>query len=203
MVKLIVTDDDDYESEEQEFIVSLNNTPPQVHITSPVNNDKYKIGVDTVYTLEADVSDNPAQTLTYAWQSSLIHENHSHTNPIDNNVTTSATIERIGCNGVDYHWFFTLKVTDDAGLSTTDTSQIYPNCSTTLPLVLRSFSVTQKASVNLVKWTTELESNMEYFELERSTDGVNFLPINRQAAGNLPGTSQYSFADNNFSSGMN
>lgn len=201
VVKLIVTDDDNYDSEEQKFIVSLNNTPPQVHITSPINDDKYRIGIDTAYTLEADVSDDPTQALTYAWQTSLIHENHSHTNPIDNNETTSATIERIGCNGVAYHWFFTLKVTDDAGLSTTDTSQIYPNCSTTLPLILRSFSVTQKNSVNLVKWTTELESNIEYFEVERGYNGVNFYPIDKQDARNIPGTSNYDFSDNSFSPG--
>lgn len=73
----------------------------------------------------------------------------------------------------------------------------------TLPIVLSKFSVTQSGAVNLVKWTTVFESNMEYFELERSTDGMNFQPINRQQASNTPGTSQYSFADNNFSTGLN
>ncbi|HKO81951.1 MAG TPA: PQQ-dependent sugar dehydrogenase [Chitinophagaceae bacterium] len=201
VVKLTVTDDDDYTSEEEEFIISLNNTPPQVNIESPVNNSKYKIGSDTAYTLQATVLDNPTQVLTYDWQTSLIHENHSHSNPIDHNEETTAMIERIGCNGVSYHWLITLKVTDDAGLSTSDTSQIYPDCSTTLPLILRSFSVTQKTSVNLVKWTTELESNIEYFEVERSYDGVNFYPINKQDARNIPGTSNYEFSDNSFSPG--
>jgi len=94
-----------------------------------------------------------------------------------------------------------LKVTDDAGLSTTVQSEIFPDCATALPLILRSFSVTQKVSVNLVKWTTELESNIEYFEVERSYDGVSFYPINRQEARNIPGTSNYNFADNSFSPG--
>ncbi len=202
VVKLTVTDDDNYDSEEEEFIVSLNNTPPVVQITSPVNNDKYRIGIDTVYTLEATVTDNPAQALTYSWQSSLMHNNHSHSNPIDHAEQSFSNIERIGCSGQDtYHWLITLKVTDDAGLSASDTSQIYPNCSTTLPLILRSFSVTQKANVNLVKWTTELESNIEYFEVERSYDGVNFYPINKQDARNDPGISNYNFSDNNFSPG--
>jgi hypothetical protein len=72
-----------------------------------------------------------------------------------------------------------------------------------LPIFLHKFSVTQNGAVNLVKWTTELESNMEYFELERSTDGLNFWPINRQPAGNTPGPNNYSYADNNFMPGIN
>jgi len=202
VVTLAVTDDDALTSEEKQFIISLNNIPPQVSIISPVDDSKYKIGSDTAYTLQANVTDNPSQTLTHAWQTSLIHENHSHSNPIDPNEETTAMISRIGCEGDDYHWFITLKVTDDAGLSTSDTSQIYPNCSTALPLILRSFSVTQKVSVNLVKWTTELESNIEYFEVERSYDGVNFYPINRQEARNTPGISHYNFADNDLSPGI-
>ena len=202
VVKLTVTDDDALTSEDEEFIISLNNTPPQVSIVSPVDKSKYKIGSDTAYTLQANVTDDPNQTLTYAWQTSLIHENHSHSNPFDFAEETTAMISRIGCEDDDYHWFITLKVTDDAGLSASDTSQIYPDCSTALPLILRSFSVTQKASVNLVKWTTELESNIEYFEVERSYDGVNFYPINRQEARNTPGTSHYNFADNDLSPGI-
>jgi hypothetical protein len=73
----------------------------------------------------------------------------------------------------------------------------------TLPILLHKFSVSQNGSINLVRWTTELESNIEYFEVERSTDGVNFQPINRQAATNSSGISQYSFSDDNFSSGVN
>jgi len=37
--------------------------------------------------------------------------------------------------------------------------------------------------------------------VERGVDGVNFYPINRQEARNIPGTSHYSFADNGFSPG--
>lgn len=202
VVKLTVTDDDAFTSEEAEFIISLNNIPPVVNIISPEDGSKYKIGGDTTYTLQANITDDPSQALTYAWQTSLIHENHSHSEPFDFAEETTAIISRIGCEDDDYHWLITLKVTDDAGLSTSDTSQIYPDCSTALPLILRSFSVTQKPSVNLVKWTTESESNIEYFEVERSYDGVTFYPINRQEARNNPGTSHYSFADNSFSPGL-
>ncbi|MGZ8510796.1 MAG: PKD domain-containing protein, partial [Chitinophagaceae bacterium] len=203
-VKLTVTDDLLAVSEEEKFIVSVNNTPPQVRIISPVNNSEYTLGSDTIYTLMADVSDDqqsPGQ-LTYAWQTALVHNNHSHPGPIDNDVQTTANISRIGCND-DYSWKIQLTVTDDAGLSTTDASEIFPNCETTLPLILHKFSVTQRSSENVVKWTTELESNIDYFEVERSTDGVNFSPINRQYSRNVAGTSHYSFSDGSFPPGYN
>ena len=205
VVKLTVTDNLAATSEEEKFIVSVNNTPPQVNIVSPVNNSKYQVGSDTIYSLMANVTDaeqGPGQ-LTYAWQTGLIHNNHSHPGPIDPDVQTTTNISRIGCNGDNYHWKIQLTVTDDAGLSTTAVSEIFPNCETALPLILHKFSVTQKSSVNLVKWTTELESNIEFFEVERSTDGVNFSPINRQNARNVAGASHYSFSDDNFSPGYN
>ena len=200
-VILTVTDDEGA-TDEKTFIVSINNTPPQVNITSPVNNSKYMLGSDTAYELKADVTDTPGQLLTYAWQTSLIHNNHSHPGTIDPNEETTANIARIGCNDT-YSWLIQLTVTDDAGLSTLAESRIYPNCNNALPLILHKFSVTQKASVNLVKWTTELESNIEYFEVERSENGINFYPINRQDARNIAGASHYSYNDGNFAAGYN
>ncbi|MFC0774109.1 PQQ-dependent sugar dehydrogenase [Terrimonas alba] len=202
-VKLIVTDNEGAQSEEVTFIVSLNNVPPVVTIVEPGPGTKYKIGPDTTYTLRADVVDDPTQELTYAWQTTLAHNNHFHPGPIDPAVETSAVISRIGCSGADsYSWLITLKVTDDAGLFDTASVTLTPDCAAALPLMLRSFSVTQKTSVNLVQWTTELESNIEYFEVERSYDGVNFRPINRQEARNIAGTSNYSYPDNDITPGL-
>jgi hypothetical protein len=96
-----------------------------------------------------------------------------------------------------------LKVTDAAGLYTIDSSQVYPNCAGALPIFLHKFSVTQSGAANLVKWTTELESNIEYFEVERSPDGIHFSSINRQEASNAPGPNHYSFADQRFLPGFN
>jgi glucose/arabinose dehydrogenase len=203
-VQLTVTDNGGA-STTQQFIVSVNNTPPAVNITSPVNNSKYKVAEDSLYDYTATVTDTEhgAPQLTYEWQTTLQHNNHQHPEAIDPLPETSGMISRIGCNGDDYSWLITLKVTDAAGLSSIDSSQIYPDCAGTLPIFLHKFSVTQNGSFNLIRWTTELESNMEYFELERSSNGINFQPINRQEARNNPGTSQYSYADNNFSPGMN
>jgi glucose/arabinose dehydrogenase len=204
VVKLTVTDNQGA-TDTDEFIVSINNTPPVVNITSPVKNSKYKVGDDTTYLLKATVTDaqHNASQLTYEWQTILLHNNHSHPEPLDPNFESSSTIARIGCTGENYHWLMKLTVTDAAGLSTIDSSQIYPDCTGSLPIFLHKFSVTQNGSANQVRWTTELESLIEYFELERSSNGINFSPINRQDARNASGPNQYSYDDKSFLPGYN
>lgn len=201
-VTLRVTDNNNT-SRTTDFIVSVNNTPPQVNITSPEKNSLYKVSTDTVYVREAIVTDNEhsGSQLTYEWQTTLVHDDHIHPETIKDDVQSPTLISRIGCNGDDYSWLVTLKVTDAAGLSAIDSSRIFPDCAGTLPVFLHKFSVTQSGNTNLVKWTTEIESDMEYFELERSQDGINFSPINRQPAQNGTGPNNYSYADKNFPTG--
>jgi hypothetical protein len=166
----------------------------------------YKIGGDSILTLGATVTDaqQSGAQLSYAWQTILRHSNHQHAEPIKNAVAPTEPISLIGCNGDDYYWLVQLTVTDAAGLSTIDSSKIFPNClQSPLPILLRKFSVTQNGSTNLVKWTTEQEENMQYFEVERSTDGINFIVINKQSARNQPLPSDYNFADKGFPSGVN
>jgi hypothetical protein len=203
-VTLTVTDNGGVARTDQ-FIVSVNNTPPQVNITSPVKNSGYKVGTDTVYMRQASVTDaeHSGAQLTYEWQTTLVHNNHTHPESIDGSVESATLISRIGCNGDNYNWLVTLTVTDAAGLSTIDSSQIFPNCAGSLPVFLHKFSVTQTGSEHLVKWTTEQEIEIDYYELERSTDGVRFQVINRQVANNTTGTNHYSYADNSFLPGVN
>lgn len=206
VVKLKVTDNQGA-THTDSIIVSLNNTPPVVNITSPIKNSLYTIGLDSMYKCTATVTDaeHTSAQLKYEWQTFLRHNNHEHPETIDPLQTTDTRISRIGCNGDTYYWLVNLTVTDAAGLSTKDSTKIFPDCRSqgALPLFLHKFSVTQQNTVNLVKWTTELESNIEFFEVERSSDGVNFVTINRQAAMNDAGTSNYSYRDNSFSSGVN
>ncbi len=202
VVKLTVTDNAGASATDS-IIISANNTPPLVQITSPIDDSYYQIGTDTMYACTANVSDAEFANgqLTYAWQTFLRHNNHEHAEQIDPLPATSTRISRIGCNGDTYHWFFRLTVTDPAGLVTSDSASIYPECGTTLPLLLHRFSVTQESGVNMVRWETELESNMEYFEVERSEDGVNFYRLNQQAASNNAAGREYSYADASFPAG--
>lgn len=204
VVKLTITDNSGGKSTDS-LIVSVNNTPPIVNITSPIKNSFYTIGPDTAYACTADVSDfeqGPSQ-LFYEWQTFLIHNNHNHPGPVDNNTTTSTMISRIGCNGDTYSWKIKLTVTDAAGLSASDSSQIFPDCSSQapLPLFLTAFSVSQQGNTNMVKWSTEQEKNVSYFEVERSADGIIYLPIDRQQARNQASGNYYSYSDNGYPSG--
>ncbi len=124
---------------------------------------------------------------------------------IDTNHITSTLISRVGCNGETYYWKIILTVTDAAGLSTVDSSLMFPLCAgdVILPVSLTSFGVNTQSHVNLVKWTTDAEINGKYFILERGTNGQDFTPINKQAVKNLAGNQSYSYSDENFSPGTN
>lgn len=206
VVKLTVTDNMSQTSTDS-LIVSANNTPPSVAITSPVNGSFYKLGPDTAYSLTATVSDvqHTAAQLSYQWQIRLRHNNHEHPEPVDNNVATSAVISRIGCNGDNYYWYVQLVVTDADGLSTMDSSKIFPDCSAAgaLPVILESFGVTTQDKTNTLKWLTSMEINMSYFEVERSYDGLHFENIGRLNAKRSTGNASYEWSDDNHLGGYN
>ena len=130
VVKLTVTDNLGASSLDS-IIISVNNTPPVVNITSPVKNSLYKVGPDTLYTCSATVTDaeHNAAALKYEWQTILRHNSHAHPEGISTAISPTTTISRIGCNGDTYYWLIRLTVTDAAGLSTVDSSKIFPDCS--------------------------------------------------------------------------
>ena len=185
------------------MIISVNNTPPVVNIISPVKNSRYRIGPDTLYTLQASVND-AEQTdgqLSYQWQTILRHNNHQHPEAIDTNRITSSQLSRIGCNGDTYYWLITLTVTDAAGLSATDSSKIFFFFSgeVVLPVTLLSFNAHKENNTNLVQWITDKEINCKEFILERSDDGQVFETINTQTARNAWGEQTYTYPDGNYS----
>ncbi|MGC3946451.1 MAG: putative Ig domain-containing protein [Chryseolinea sp.] len=110
--------------------ISVNNTPPQVTITSPINNDKYPLTGETTYTLRAEVSDSEhnSSQLTYRWQTILHHEVHEHPSPPDNAIETTTLISPLGCDGEEYYYRIVLTVTDAAGAATTREVRLYPDC---------------------------------------------------------------------------
>src|SRR5688572_5985110 len=129
VVKLTVTDNGGA-SHTDSIIISANNTPPVVKITSPVKNSLYKQGPDTLYACTATVTDaqHTGSQLKYEWQTTLRHNNHEHREGIVEAVNTSTLIQRVGFFGSDtYYWLIELKVTDAAGLSTKDSAKIFPD----------------------------------------------------------------------------
>lgn len=110
--------------------ISVNNTPPVVHITSPADNSTYPVTTDTTFALRATTTDNEqgSDGLHYAWQVTLHHNNHQHDEPLDTLQSTSAVISPVGCDGEDYAYIISLTVTDDFGLSGSDQVTLLPNC---------------------------------------------------------------------------
>lgn len=136
-VTLTVTDNVG-QSNSTSLLVSVNNTPPQVAITSFANGDFYPVGVDTMYTLEADVIDlehGPAQ-LSYAWRTTLFHNTHNHPEAIDPNVVSSTLVSGVGCDDETFFYGISLTVTDAGGLSTTVENFLYPRCQAIAPTAI-------------------------------------------------------------------
>jgi PKD repeat protein len=111
-------------------IISVNNTPPSVKVTSPIDGSEYPMAGDTVFQLTANVADaeHTDGQLAYQWQTVLHHNSHEHTEAVDTNHTTTTIISPVGCDGQTYYYRITLTVTDPAGLSATDEVRLYPDC---------------------------------------------------------------------------
>ncbi|MEP7375510.1 MAG: Ig-like domain-containing protein [Chitinophagaceae bacterium] len=174
VVKLTVTDNGGA-TDIDSVIISVNNTPPFVNITSPVKNSTYPLGGDAVYNCTATVTDNEhtAAQLKYEWQTILRHNNHEHPEAIDNNVSTTTRISRIGCNGDTYYWLVKLKVTDAAGLSGFDSSKIYPDCgSDNIPPVVTA--ITPANGATSVSVSTAVSSNFSEAIDASTVNGVTF-----------------------------
>lgn len=129
IVTLVVTDAGNATATNR-LTISVNNTPPRVTITSPVDGTLYSIAGSTTYPCTATVTDaehGPSQ-LRCEWQTILRHDDHEHPEPIDTNCTTSTVISPTGCDGPIYFYRVILKVTDALGLSATNEVRLYPDC---------------------------------------------------------------------------
>ena len=136
-VTLTVTDPAG-QSSTASLIVSVNNSPPVVDISSIDDGALFPIGIDTVFQLEALVTDaehGPAQ-LTYGWRTTLFHNTHNHPEPLDANVVSSTVISGVGCGTESFHYTVELTVTDEGGLSGTSIRSLFPNCAAIAPVAI-------------------------------------------------------------------
>jgi glucose/arabinose dehydrogenase len=120
------------------LIVSVNNTPPVVRMTSPLDGSFYSMLADTAFACTADVSDaeQDSTQLTCAWQTVLHHNNHIHSEPWETNCATTTIVSPEGCDGQTYFYTVTLVVTDAAGLSSTNEARLYPFCPGVPPSII-------------------------------------------------------------------
>lgn len=78
-------------------------------------------------------------------------------------------------------------------------------CSSVLPIELLYFSGEQKyCNQNIISWATATETNSDHFEIERSSDAINFKTIKEiPGAINSLETKKYVYVDSNPESGIN
>ena len=82
-------------------------------------------------------------------------------------------------------------------------SNVFPTNST-LPVKLISFTGTLNGNTTSLNWVTENIQNFSHFEVERSTDGINFTSIvSKNATGDLSSRATYLYGDNMTSFGAN
>ncbi|MBS1666282.1 MAG: T9SS type A sorting domain-containing protein [Bacteroidetes bacterium] len=74
----------------------------------------------------------------------------------------------------------------------------------TLPVILSSFTAEKQAGSVLLQWVDQSEKNSDYFDIERSVSGSNFISIGKiMSQGNSSTQNAYSFTDENPVSGTN
>ncbi len=139
-------------SSSNQTIIALGNTVPVVAITNPLTNALYPLDGPTNYTLTARVTDDNATGLTYAWQVVLRHNNHEHREPIVTDASPVVTISPVGCDGETYYYLIRLTVTDQGGLTATDSVKIYPDCNSP-KLGITSLAVTPQDGQVVLNWT--------------------------------------------------
>jgi hypothetical protein len=84
----------------------------------------------------------------------------------------------------------------NGNITTSDVNITSPACPLPLPIKLLNFNALAKGANIDVNWTTASENNNDYFNVQRSTDGVNFTSISTiHGAGNSSKILTYSSPD--------
>lgn len=201
-VTLTATDSAGLTAAEQ-VLISLNNTPPAVDITSIEEDFRYPSHINTWLSLHANVSDreHPDSDLSYKWETFLHHNEHFHTEPVDTNVNGQTFLTPAGClDGVSYWYRIRLTVTDAAGLEGQDEVNIYPNCA---PAIAEFTNLSAQPDGNrvLVDWSLAQSPDVARFYIERSPDNYRFKDAGWVDANGV--ATLYNFEDENAEEGRN
>ncbi len=191
-VQLIVTDSLGATAS-AEKIISLNNTPPVIEITSFEDGDLYPLDKTVLLQLTATVSDAEHENdeLSYQWQAFLHHNDHFHPEPIDFDPVSYTLISPLGCNQDEYWYRVALTVTDPEGLSSYEERNIYPDCQAP-DLVEVSLHAKSEDDHILLDWTDVENVDVLKYEIQKSEDFFHFQTIGTVEAQALE---SYSFQD--------
>jgi hypothetical protein len=198
-VELTVTDTAGGHRKAQ-VVVTVDNSPPAVDITSISNGQFYSMEAINYLPLEADVSDaeHEEEELHYSWQVFLHHNDHYHPEfPIEE-VEAWAGISPAGCGDELYYYRIALTVTDGAGLPGYDEVTIYPYCGDNLVESLVVSADPFEDRVGL-KWDVVASDAIDSYEVERAEKFDHYIVIGETDGSErmftdvfpLPGVSTY------------
>jgi len=93
---------------------------------------------------------------------------------------------------------YAVEVVGSAGRSGYTNTQAFTTLGVILPIQVLDITAVRRGANVLVSWTTQYEQNSNRFEVERSTDGINFAVVGQVgAAGNSSSLRSYNFTDAN------
>jgi glucose/arabinose dehydrogenase len=109
----------------------VNNSPPNVQITSPVDGTVLCIDENIEVQLSANISDkeHAQPSLFCAWQTILHHNEHEHPEPLDFDCETSTVLSPHGSANDVFFWETILTVYDPLGLAGMDSAIVHADCS--------------------------------------------------------------------------
>jgi len=191
-VQLIVTNSAGLQ-ETKKILVSPNNTPPTVQITSLENGGYYAVSDITYLSLEANVKDaeHSEEDLTYKWQIFLQHNTHFHEEPQITTASGKIILEPTECITGEILWHrIRLIVTDKHGLSAFDEVEIYPFCETPFFQLQNLRAIGTKEHIALT-WDITEATGVDHYEIQRTKD-FQFESIGSVAAN---GNTSYQFKD--------
>ena len=111
--------------------------------------------------------------------------------------TTATTGFSVVWNATQSWWEITVPVNGFSGFYLSSTK------SAILSISLNYFKGTQNANKHLLTWKVNCTSDEAKFEVQRSTDGLNFTPINVFTASKIRCASAFDFTDENPAPGKN
>ena len=201
-VNLKVTNESGLSAEHSE-LVSINNSPPKVEITSIADGQLYNMTGISVYDLKAAVSDDEHQDdeLEYKWIWSLHHNTHNHPEPPITDHESSVELRPFGCEDEVYFYGLRLIVKDAAGLESEDEVFLYPDCGSKY-VDLLDFKASLQDKNGFCIWQVENEDGVDSYAVERARIDRKFNTLGTiNAVGSL--YEEYEYIDEDILPGFN
>lgn len=168
-------------SDTDSMLISLNNTPPRVKITSIRDGERYADPNGSLLELEQQVEDleSSRDELTYHWVSYLHHNFHFHLDRELKTPSGALFISSVGCDETVpavYYYRLQLTVTDPQGLAGTDTVYLFPECDAEIRFTQLSFEDEERPALH---WTLVASDSIDRFSVQLASGQGGFRELGR------------------------